>query len=820
MDRSTRRDRAGSHSASLGIDSIHSGDLVNSLALVWTFLVLLVSALNAPGVTQPYPAVSVLLSAGCCFWAAVLCLRVQVTPRNTTAMIAPAFLLLWACLTSVGSYDTFRTQQSLAAWVGGIGVFYCLALGCSSGSRWRLFCLAMTAAATGLCLYGFVRPGAHGRLLATFSNRDSFSVLPMLSVFLALAQLNKKTRVWRGLFWPQLGILIAAVLRSESRAACLGMLCGLLVLPFLLRLAQSNKRLRTPFINARLAGVLVLLAGALVAGLARGTSSRFAELMNGKDDQGITMRVDVLSYGATAVTNHPFVGSGPGTFALAYQQVRPHSIVPEYIYVNVAHNDFVELPVEMGLPALFLWGALLVAVVNRGLRIIRSETATWEPAALAAGIVALLVFSALNFVMAVPCLLFWSCAQLGLLQGMPAARQKRAEHISHQQKFVFFTLVGLGAWAAWFGAHSVPGTLSFRAGEKAISQLRWEKAVEEFTNSIHWQPQNARAHARLGLAKARLAQFHPNAEQLRSAAADLEEAARLSPRDPEITKSRVQFFESVREFERAEKVLVQARKFSPYRDELLQELARVRLFQHKLAAGAQSLYEAALSDPSQKKMLETILIDLETQTPGASLPLFEDWTARQGKTGVASVLAERIAERLLEKGNVDSARKLVFFLAERENDDPGTRYLLARIAGAEGKRAEQKHELEKLVLDADHYNHDPYVDLALIDWAELQPKPTSQGVVNRLEKRLRSNSSSIPLRLELSRLYLQSGKTEDAAELISSGLQSAPDEPALLARMGTCLQAQGLRDMANEYYNQALTRDPKNAEAKAKALPQ
>src|SRR5262249_18441631 len=102
-----------------------------------------------------------------------------------------------------------------------------------------------------------------------------------------------------------------------------------------------------------------------------------------------------------AIANLPF-GSGFGTFTPVYEQFAPRTLVADY-YVNHAHNDWLELWLTGGIPAIVLLVAFLVWLVAAIVRVWKSrgpEASTLDLALAQAAsivIVLLLLHSALDY---------------------------------------------------------------------------------------------------------------------------------------------------------------------------------------------------------------------------------------------------------------------------------------------------------------------------------------------------------------------------------------------------------------------------------------
>lgn len=82
----------------------------------------------------------------------------------------------------------------------------------------------------------------------------------------------------------------------------------------------------------------------------------------------VLVRFELWRAAAELITRHPLLGGGPGTFGYLFHQVPDFDLSIPDTYYNNAHNSFINIAAESGLPSL-LAGLWLVAVLARtGLR--------------------------------------------------------------------------------------------------------------------------------------------------------------------------------------------------------------------------------------------------------------------------------------------------------------------------------------------------------------------------------------------------------------------------------------------------------------------
>ena len=109
----------------------------------------------------------------------------------------------------------------------------------------------------------------------------------------------------------------------------------------------------------RLAAMLGLLFVAGTAVLAVMVSAG----MSASNKTSVTMRADIWAHTSEAIRDSGLAGSGIGTFTAIYPRYEDPAAI-ERTYVNHAHNDYLELALEGGIPAIVLmilffawWGA-------------------------------------------------------------------------------------------------------------------------------------------------------------------------------------------------------------------------------------------------------------------------------------------------------------------------------------------------------------------------------------------------------------------------------------------------------------------------------
>jgi len=150
-------------------------------------------------------------------------------------------------------------------------------------------------------------------------------------------------------YWPALALIAAALLLTQSRGGLLAAATVVTLWP--LRGAASWRG------RARIA-VAVAAAVALTVHLAPETTLRRAETaFDYREDASAQGRIDAWRTGWNVTQARPFTGVGAGAFPLAWPEFAPGDAGPP----RTAHNTFIQLLAETGLPALALFVSALAA---------------------------------------------------------------------------------------------------------------------------------------------------------------------------------------------------------------------------------------------------------------------------------------------------------------------------------------------------------------------------------------------------------------------------------------------------------------------------
>jgi O-antigen ligase len=101
------------------------------------------------------------------------------------------------------------------------------------------------------------------------------------------------------------------------------------------------------------------------------------------------------------ISDHPLIGTGPGTFATVYTQYQPPGLANRRFY---AHNDYLHFISEVGLalPVVMVW--LVIALYRKGFKKLKNPSRLVRGSTIGAmaGITAILVHSISDFNLYIP----------------------------------------------------------------------------------------------------------------------------------------------------------------------------------------------------------------------------------------------------------------------------------------------------------------------------------------------------------------------------------------------------------------------------------
>jgi O-antigen ligase len=350
---------------------------------------------------------------------------------------------------------------------------------------WVVVILALISAAMGAVQFATggrmtPYPSAHqGYAIGLFVNRNHQAALLLMAIPLAAALgAGRAARLRQPmsatiLTIAGIGVLALTVVATTSRMGLalipVAGACGL----FLLFRARANWRVAAP----ALLGVGLLAVVTLVSGMFGRTLARFSSLDDARFDYWRDIDWALHHYG--------LAGTGFGTFVPLYQSAESLDLVTPTI-LNHAHNDYLELALEGGWPALallVLFLSFLILAVRRLMIAPSSLDRRLASLAALAAILIVMIFSVVDYPLRMPALSTVFALLCGLLlptvgQDGPGERQPRQRRrprgsrhklVRRARTAVLLAIAVVATWTA-FAANMSSNHL---IGQRYDAALRW-----------------------------------------------------------------------------------------------------------------------------------------------------------------------------------------------------------------------------------------------------------------------------------------------------------------------------------------------------------
>lgn len=331
--------------------------------------------------------------------------------------------LLWLFVVAYSSAVP-ETAMLTLAMLAGLPVMYLFATNTQTFAQiWQYLRAALFVMGVVLALWAIwqvINPIGYGYAQGPFQDRNLFAALMNLLWFPAAFLFLSVNSGRYHLKLPALGvglfIISTALLATTSRG---GIAIWLLLMPVLLWAAYCNDQSRTRLILL----VLIALAAYMCSALLLNATIADRTFQLGQDPS-TAARLLLWQSSIKMLLVNPVFGSGWGTFIHYYPAYR----VPQENMTSgqLAHNDYLQLAVEGGIPALLIQICILFGLLIQLRRNLKQKAGigVFECVALLLGVLALFIHALVNFI-------FYQ-ALMGILAGLYLARAAQLTEQAHQ----------------------------------------------------------------------------------------------------------------------------------------------------------------------------------------------------------------------------------------------------------------------------------------------------------------------------------------------------------------------------------------------------
>jgi O-antigen ligase len=219
-------------------------------------------------------------------------------------------------------------------------------------------------------------------------------------------------------------VLCAALIFSRSRMGILAATSSILIIFALVAISRFHGRM-----GSLLAATFIILSICLAIWIGPGPIVSRFQTVNEEYSLGGQSRISMWRDALPLIKDHPLLGTGFGTFPIAYTGGQTAFLSQ---FVNHAHNDYIEIASDLGVPAaLILFGSILF-VLGRGIRSFFSGERDFErivALGCVGSIVAILLHSFADFNLYIPANALLFSAILGLAVSLrnPSAHARSAQ---------------------------------------------------------------------------------------------------------------------------------------------------------------------------------------------------------------------------------------------------------------------------------------------------------------------------------------------------------------------------------------------------------
>jgi O-antigen ligase len=330
-----------------------------------------------------------------------------------TPLDKPLLILIILSILSTGfSMHKYTSIWSTILLINYVTIYYLIIHTVRTRTQIRQFIYIIISVGTFLSIFGLVKlgganpfpwweytdiPQTSDRLTATFGNANHLAGYMEMALPLILGLFLTGFRGGKRILMIYITImLLAALILSLSRGGWFGAIIGLSFMAAALMANRhfENKKLLMAIVGGTLAVALIVLSTTPVV-------ERILTLT--ENDPEVNMNARLVGWRGVnkMISDHPLIGTGPGTFATVYTQYQPPGLANRRFY---AHSDYLQFISEVGLAVAVVIVWMIIALYRKGYKKLKNPSRLVRGSTIGAmaGITAILVHSISDFNLYIP----------------------------------------------------------------------------------------------------------------------------------------------------------------------------------------------------------------------------------------------------------------------------------------------------------------------------------------------------------------------------------------------------------------------------------
>jgi O-antigen ligase len=330
-----------------------------------------------------------------------------------TPLDKPIFvLIILSALSTVFSMHIYTSIWSTILLINYVTIYYLIIHTVRTRSQLRQFVYCIIGVAIFLSVFGLFKwsganpfpwwkytdiPQQSIRLSATFGNANHLAGYMEMALLLTLGLLLTGFRGGKRILMIYITIMfLAALILSLSRGGWFGALMGL---GFMASALMADRHFKNKKLVLALSGGI--MAVALIVLSATPVVERIITLTEGDPEVNIYSRLVGWRGINKMISDHPLIGTGPGTFATVYTQYQPPGLASRRFY---AHSDYLQFISEVGIAVAVVIVWMIIALYRKGFKKLKNPSRLVRGTTIGAmaGITAILVHSFSDFNLNIP----------------------------------------------------------------------------------------------------------------------------------------------------------------------------------------------------------------------------------------------------------------------------------------------------------------------------------------------------------------------------------------------------------------------------------